>query len=63
MEKLRVGAIYTDRHLGKLLYMGRIGFNFNEITGIKGSNIFRVLNRRGVSFVWLTKKEIELLQP
>jgi hypothetical protein len=63
MNKLRIGTIYTDRHIGKLLYMGKIGYNFNEITGVKGSNIFRVLNSRTVAFVWLTKKEIEQLQP
>jgi hypothetical protein len=64
MNKLRIGAIYTDRHVGQLLYMGRLGYEFNETKGIKGSNIFRVLSHpKHMTFVWLTKKEIEQLQP
>ena len=59
--KLTVGEIYHDKHLKDVLYMGRIGIEFNGTTGIKGSHIFRVLNMKGPSLVWLTKEEISLL--
>lgn len=61
MRKLVIGEIYTERFLGKLQYMGRIGYELKE-RGIKGSNIFRILSWKSVMCtVWLTKKEIKEL--
>ena len=63
MNKLRIGTIYTDRHIGKLIYIGRIGYEVKHLTGVPGSNMFRALNLKGETYVRLTKKEIEQLQP
>lgn len=63
MNKLRIGTIYTDRQIGKVIYIGRIGYEINHLTGVKGSNMFRALDLKNESYVRFTKKEIELLQP
>jgi hypothetical protein len=60
MITLVIGKVYTDRHIGRLSYIGRIGYELN-IPGVKGSNVFVDLST-GVQ-VRLTKKEIEQLQP
>lgn len=60
MITLVTGKVYTDRHIGRLSYIGRIGYELN-IPGVKGSNVFVDLST-GVQ-VRLTKKEIEQLQP
>lgn len=60
MKKLKIGKVYTDKQIGKVVYMGRIGFELN-VPGIKGSNIFVDLST-GMQ-IWLTKKDITTLQP
>jgi len=52
---LKLEAIYTDKHLGRLLYIGRIGYELN-IKGVKGKAVFVIQNC--LSLVCLTKKEI-----
>jgi hypothetical protein len=64
MKQLKIGAIYIDKHIGKLIYIGRIGYEINHLTGVRGSNMFRALDMRHATYVRLTKKEIESsLQP
>ena len=55
MITLVIGKVYIDRHIGKLSYIGRIGYELN-IPGVKGSNVFVSLST-GVQ-VKLSKKEI-----
>lgn len=63
MNKLCIGYIYTDVQIGKLIYIGRIGYEVKYLTGVPGSNMFRALDLKGKTYVRLTKKEIEQLQP
>lgn len=58
MITLVIGKVYTDRHIGRLSYIGRIGYELN-IPGVKGSNIFVDLST-GIQ-VRLSKKEITQL--
>lgn len=53
---LTLEAIYTDKALGKLVYIGRIGYELN-IRGVKGRAVFVV--QRCLSLVILSKKEID----
>jgi len=52
---LKLEAVYTDKHLGRLVYIGRIGYELN-IQGVKGKAVFVVQNT--LSLVCLTKQEI-----
>ena len=58
MITLVIGKVYTDRHIGKLSYIGRIGYELN-IPGVKGTNVFVDLST-GIQ-VKLKKKEIAKL--
>lgn len=55
MITLVIGNVYNDRHIGKLSYIGRIGYEL-IIPGVKGTNVFVSLST-GVQ-VKLSKKEI-----
>lgn len=55
---LTLKAIYTDKALGKLVYIGRIGYELN-IRGVKGRAVFVVQNT--LSLVILSKREINQL--
>ena len=58
MDTLKIGNVYVDRHIGKLSYIGRIGYELN-IPGIKGCHVFVDLSTGAQ--VWLSKSEITLL--
>jgi len=55
---LKLESVYTDKHLGKLVYIGRIGYELN-IRGVKGKAVFVV--QSCLTLVCLTKKEISNL--
>lgn len=63
MKKLSIGYIYTDVQIGKLIYIGRIGYEIKHLTGVPGSHMFRALDLKNETYVRLTKKDIEQLQP
>ena len=58
MVTLVIGKVYNDRHIGKLSYLGRIGYEL-IIPGVKGTNVFVSLST-GMQ-VKLKKKEITKL--
>lgn len=55
---LKLEAIYTDKDLGRLVYIGRIGYELN-IQGVKGKAVFVAQNT--LSLVYLSKQEITQL--
>lgn len=55
---LKLEAIYTDKDLGRLVYIGRIGYELN-IQGVKGKAVFVV--QASLSLVCLSKEEISQL--
>jgi hypothetical protein len=63
MNKLKIGCIYKDAQIGRLIYIGRIGYEIKHIKGVLGTNMFRGLDLKNETYIKLTKKEIELLQP
>ena len=58
MVTLVIGKVYNDRHIGKLSYLGRIGYEL-IIPGVKGTNVFVSLST-GIQ-IKLKKKEITKL--
>lgn len=59
-KELEIGDIYLIKNLGKGIYMGRLGFEFNvNMIGVKGINVFRSFKFKHKIFIKLTKKEIE----
>ena len=62
-ENLIIGKTYNDKILGKLLYIGRIGYELNmpHISKVKGMHIFVALNM-GYHLITVTKREIQQLK-
>ena len=62
---LKIGNVYKDKSLGRLLYLGRFGYDFtpSDRKGVKGAHIFINLEWAKPAFIWLYKKQIADLQP
>jgi hypothetical protein len=64
VNNIRIGEIFTDRILGKMLYIGRIGYELNmpQICKLKGRHIFVGIDIRYPTLIPFTKKNIQELQ-
>jgi hypothetical protein len=64
MDNIRIGETFNDRILGKMLYIGRIGYELNmpHICKLKGRHIFVGIDIRYHPLIPFTKKDIQELQ-